>query len=244
MASSRISEREEERRFNLRTLAIASVASATAAVVTSQLWFAGTWIAAALTPVLVALISELLHRPTERIAERVTADRPVLRADRRERAEAAPPPTAPDAEPDLPRTPAEPHAAPVRVYRSSRPAPGRRRIALGAVLGTGALALLIAVIALTVSELVGGGAIGKTDRSSTFFASDPDRPAREDDARRRRPADETDEPRQATQATIEEPTEEETTTQPPAAEPTPTTPPAGEPPPADTAPAPAPGQQP
>ena len=69
MASSRKDEREEERRFNLRTLVIASSASATAAVVTSQLWIAGTWIAAAATPVLVALISELLHRPTEKIAD-------------------------------------------------------------------------------------------------------------------------------------------------------------------------------
>ena len=42
-------EREEERRLNTRTLTIASVASASAAAVTSQLWIAGTWIAAALT---------------------------------------------------------------------------------------------------------------------------------------------------------------------------------------------------
>src|ERR671914_96229 len=69
MASSpRDVEREEERRVNLRTLTIASAASAAAAAVTSQLWIAGTWIAAALTPALVALISEALHRPTERVA--------------------------------------------------------------------------------------------------------------------------------------------------------------------------------
>src|SRR5512132_1691614 len=68
-------EREEERRLNTRTLAIASVASATAAAVTSQLWIAGTWVAAAVTPVLVALISEAVHRPTERIARAWTSDR-------------------------------------------------------------------------------------------------------------------------------------------------------------------------
>ena len=92
MASPRTSEREEERRFNVRTLVIASAASATAAVVTSQLWIAGTWLAAATTPVLVTLISELLHRPTDRIAERLTTDRPALRRDRVEPSETATPP--------------------------------------------------------------------------------------------------------------------------------------------------------
>ena len=37
---------------------------------------AGTWIAAALTPVLVTLISEALHRPTERVARAWTLGRP------------------------------------------------------------------------------------------------------------------------------------------------------------------------
>ena len=42
MASSTRSEREEERRLNMRTLVIASGASALAAAVTSQLWIHGT----------------------------------------------------------------------------------------------------------------------------------------------------------------------------------------------------------
>ena len=74
--------REEERRLNVRTLAIASAASASAAAVTSQLWIAGTWIAAAITPLIVAVVSELLHRPTERIARAITSDRPALAARR------------------------------------------------------------------------------------------------------------------------------------------------------------------
>src|SRR3712207_6965709 len=68
--------REDERRLSIRTLAIASVASAAAAVVTSRFSTIGTPVAAALTPVIVALVSEMLHRPTERIAERLTSDRP------------------------------------------------------------------------------------------------------------------------------------------------------------------------
>jgi predicted outer membrane lipoprotein len=42
---------------------VASVASLTAALVTSRLWIVGTPLAAAATPVLVALVSELLERP-------------------------------------------------------------------------------------------------------------------------------------------------------------------------------------
>lgn len=72
---SRTAEREEERRLNMRTLVIASAASAAAALLTSQLWIAGTWIAAAMTPVIVSLVSEMLNRPTERIARSFTSDR-------------------------------------------------------------------------------------------------------------------------------------------------------------------------
>ena len=73
------SAREEERRLNVRRLLIASVASALAAVIVSQFWIAGTWMAAALTPVFVILIQEALHKPTEVIAERFTSNRPSSR---------------------------------------------------------------------------------------------------------------------------------------------------------------------
>jgi hypothetical protein len=96
--------REEERRLSLRTLAIASVASAVAALVTSHFSTAGTPIAAALTPVIVTLVSELLHRPTEKIAERMTGDREAILPD----AAGAAPPPPPSADPLPPRAPAEP----------------------------------------------------------------------------------------------------------------------------------------
>src|SRR5215208_5163338 len=113
-------EREEERRLNTRTLTIASVASASAAAVTSQLWIAGTWIAAALTPVLVALISEAMHRPTERIARAWTSERemPATHAATPTRREP---------------TTVSGTAGPVRVYRQSGPRTTmltKRRIAI------------------------------------------------------------------------------------------------------------------
>jgi hypothetical protein len=164
--------REDERRLSIRTLVIASAASATAAVITSQFWASGTPIAAAVTPVLVSLVSEMLHRPTEKIAERLTVDAPVGRARQpamrrggHQGREVPPVPTD--------RTPVEPPPVdtgpvPVNVYR--QPGGGkRRRIAVGVVVTTAALAFAIAAVALTVPELIAGQSIGKSDRKSTYF---------------------------------------------------------------------------
>jgi hypothetical protein len=49
------------------TLIVASVSSAAAAVVVRQLWAPGTIASAALTPLLVAVFGELLHRPAYRL---------------------------------------------------------------------------------------------------------------------------------------------------------------------------------
>ena len=234
MASPRTSEREEERRFNLRTLVIASAASATAAVLTSQLWIAGTWLAAAVTPVLVTVISELLHRPTDRIAERLTADRPALRRDRVEPSEPATPPPV-----EQPAPPSEPGSAPVRVYRSSAAKPRRRKIAVGAVLGTSALALLIAVVVLTVPELLAGGAIGKSDSRTTLFRGDREPKSSEKD-KQQTPSKTRDE-QQSTEPTTAPPSDEATAPETTTATTT-TTPTTQES--TATTPAPAPNQQP
>ena len=155
-------EREEERRLNTRTLTIASVASASAAAVTSQLWIAGTWIAAALTPVLVALISEAMHRPTQRIARAWTSDGEArsTRTVSTTRSE----PTAVTGTP-----------GPVRVYRQSgrrsgpRMTVARRRIAIGTVAATAAIAFVIGIVALTTVDLVSGGSVGKGSGRTTAF---------------------------------------------------------------------------
>jgi hypothetical protein len=154
--------REEERRLNTRTLTIASVASASAAAVTSQLWIAGTWIAAAVTPVLVTLISEALQRPTERVARAWTADREA-RGGTRPRAQSA--------------TRGEPaavtgSAGPVRVYRQTsrgvtEQERGRftlsgRRIPWRAVLLTAAAAFAIAIGTITAIDLASTGSVNTT----------------------------------------------------------------------------------
>jgi hypothetical protein len=217
MASPRTSEREEERRINLRTLVIASAASATAAVVTSQLWIAGTWIAAATTPVLVTLISELLHRPTDRIAERLTTDRPALRREPVEppetvtpRADEPPPPR----EPAPSGGPVESGPGPVRIYRSSAVSPRRRKIAVGVVLGTSALALLIAVVVLTVPELLAGGAIGKSDSRTTLFRGDRESKSSSKDNEKKQAPSTNKDKQQPTEPTTAPPSDEQTATEP------------------------------
>jgi hypothetical protein len=148
--------REEQRRLSIRTHAIASVASAAAAVVTSQFWVHGTWIAAAMTPVIVSLVSEILHRPTEAVARRVTTNRAAL----------------------MPREP-EPGLEPVpdhmTVYGGARSRPRspsrRKKFAVGLVATTGVLGFAIAAVALTVPELITGQPIGKGNGGTTIFGS-------------------------------------------------------------------------
>jgi hypothetical protein len=246
---SRTAEREEERRLNMRTLAIASTASAAAALLTSRLWIAGTWVAAAMTPVIVALVSEMLNRPTERIAKSFTSDRPALPA-----AGGAAPPARPGADVLPERAPEEPGAgaepprppmpgpgseAPVRVYRAGGEGPhgtltsdrrGRRagagtssrKIAYRAVFATAALAFAIAVAVITVPELVAGGSVGKNDGGLTFFGDS--KRDRDRDEERQAPQDTTEEqaPRDQQQEHQPQPTTDEETA-PPAEEGTPTT---------------------
>ena len=170
MAShTRQREREETRRLSVRTLVIAFIAASTAAVVTSQFWLAGTWVSAGLTPVLVALISELLHRPTAAVSRRITAERtaPLPEAG----GPAAPPPA--EADPLPQRALSEPGsrrrdvpAPPVQVYGRHR---RRRRIALGVVAATAVLAFAAAALAITGADLISGGSIGKGNRKTTLF---------------------------------------------------------------------------
>ena len=225
-------EREEERRLNMRTLTIASAASATAAAVTSQLWIAGTWLAAALTPVLVALLSEALHRPTERIARAWTSER----EPRFSRAE-----TATRAEP----TAVTGTAGPVRVYRQttrgvaqtrgrvtsettlSRPAKlSRRRIAIGTVAATAAIAFVIGIVTLTTADLVSGGSVGKGSGRTTLLGGQKSSSEKQ-----------SNQGQDSTKQQNEEqaPDRQQTT---PSDEPTTTSPAPEEQPPSDTAPAP------
>jgi hypothetical protein len=226
-------EREEERRVNMRTLVIASAASATAAAVTSQLWIHGTWIAAALTPALVALISEAMHRPTERIARAWTSDQPALGAGAARHADHP----APADDPLPRRASSEPGA--VRVYRqpSTRAPQRRRRIALGAVAATAAIAFVIGIAALTAADLLSGGSVGKGAGRTTLLGGGAKKKPQQN--QQNATPDQTEPKRVPTTETT--PPTEQTTPQQPPSNTAPTTPlpavPPGEPAP-DAAPTP------
>jgi hypothetical protein len=207
--------------LSIHTLVLAAVGSGVAAVVTSTFWPSGSILSAALTPVVVALVSEALRRPTQRVGAAAASSlgraRPArVRGGRggggRGRGAGA----------DRPYT----------VYGTGRP-----RIRLRPVLITAGLAFVIAVLAITVPERLFGGSVAN-DRPTTFF---PGRSSEEKDeepepgSERRGETTTTDEETPAeTTTTVPETTTEqpETTTAPetPAGEattpePTPTPPP-------------------
>jgi hypothetical protein len=133
--------------LSLQTLAIASAASLTAAMLTSRLFPPGTIYASALTPVIVAAVSEMLSRSHERVAQ--------LRAERKTMVLTASGPADADA-PDPEQTPE------VRHYR-------RRGVLHPKVwVVTGVAAFTIALAALTLPELIFGGAVAG-DKRTTFF---------------------------------------------------------------------------
>jgi hypothetical protein len=245
MASSPRGQREEERRVNLRTLAIASIASAAAAAITSQLWFAGTWVAAAITPVLVSLVSELIHRPTERIARARTTDRRAVRdqaapeprvtvppESARVRPPERPPRRAPDGqtagrpgppagEPD-PAAPRPGEAGPMRVYRQPAGRAPRRRIAFGVVAATAAIAFVIGAVALTTTELLAGESIGRSGHRTSLGIGGSSNKEPEREQKEQQPTETEERPEEEQQQRPPAETDEEEQP-PPTTETTPTT---------------------
>jgi hypothetical protein len=165
---------------------IAAAASAAAAVVVSHIWKDGTVIAAAMTPVIVSIVKELLAKPMESelvkkpVAKIASGSRAVIGtavptrsggggAEQRGHGD----PLMPD-EPS-PRTeprgvradPAmtDPGMTQIRTYGRER---RRRPVHLKVALITGIVAFAIAAAALTLPELIFGGAIS-SHHSTTFF---------------------------------------------------------------------------
>jgi hypothetical protein len=160
-----------------QTLIVASLASLTAAIVTSTFWQRGTPITAALTPVIVALASELYSRPAKRITQ-LSARANVTRSRRftheqarvleRERVTSGAPPDR--WRPESLSPPDDPDYGPMRVYRTEQRSSPIRRVHVRAALVTAAIAFVIAVAVLTLPELVFGGSVAAHGRT-TFFSS-------------------------------------------------------------------------
>ncbi len=165
-------------RLSPQTLIVASLASLTAAIVTSHFWRGGTPITAALTPVLVALASEIYRRPAERItrlsSRAASSTRVRGSVAARDRVTAGPPAAhlddwAPNGgPPDEPRLDVpEFGSGPVRVYRQQPD----RRLHIRIVLATALVAFAIAIAALTLPELIFGGSLASHARTSFFGGS-------------------------------------------------------------------------
>jgi hypothetical protein len=176
-------DREDGGGLSLQTLVVASAASLTAAMVTSRLFPPGTIYASAVTPVIVAAVSEMLHRPAAR-ASAIRRQRRTMVLEARERqaervvggrGEARPLRGAPDfaqgadvehevgSNGDRVQPPTG-HPSPVSIHRSR----GWGRIHPKVVIATGLAAFAIAAAALTLPELIFGGAVATGHRTTIF----------------------------------------------------------------------------
>jgi hypothetical protein len=168
--------------LSLRTLAIASAGSLSAAIVTSRLFPPGTIYASALTPVIVAAVSEMLNRPADRVSELRRQRRTLVMEASRSRygEEAAALRGAPEfaqgeaAEEELGTLSGNGtgHEAPIRIH-------GRRRTRLfhpKVWIATGLAAFAIAAAIVTLPELIFGGAVASSHRT-TFFGGGSSSPS-------------------------------------------------------------------
>jgi uncharacterized membrane protein YvlD (DUF360 family) len=175
--------------LSVQTLIIAAIASGIAAVVVSHFWARGTILFSAMTPVAVALISELLRKPveSERLRSGVrsvssAARPPSFSRPRSGRTPKVMPPPTPGVEDGLRQREEGLEAGPVRVYSSGtnkRPrglngTSPRRRLHLKIAIVTGLVAFVIAALALTLPELIFGGSVGGGGGKTTYFGGGSD----------------------------------------------------------------------
>jgi hypothetical protein len=201
-------EKRTQGGLSVRTLLIAGAASAVAAFVIPMLWRPGTVFAAAMTPIVVALVSELLRRPVDTVSA-VRARKPTRGAEALDQPFDEPfdplaPPSAEELE-ELPRT----REAPRAVHRR-RPLTARQwKLALA----TGLVAFAMVAALFTASELLAGDAVSGGGSRTTFFGGSDRKAEREENPQREERREE-----EATPTATPEPE----ATAPPAATPTPT----------------------
>ena len=153
--------------LRISTLVIAAIASGAAALIVSHFRARGTIVASAMTPVFVAIVSEVLRKPVEsemvrkplRVARSaVTANVPVT-FERR-------------GSDNQPLEDGGAAAQDVRIYSSgsnrARTKP-RRNLHLKVAVITGLVGFLIAAAFLTLPEVIFGGSVAGGHRSTTYF---------------------------------------------------------------------------
>jgi hypothetical protein len=162
-----MAQEKQQSGISLQTLLISSLAAVAAAIVVPLFWERGTLIATAMTPVIVAVVSEALRKPVEVIKSVTPAP------TRRSATGAAV--RDPGFDPLPPDARAEPPAV-----RDDDPFGLRAKPRVGhhwrLAIATGAIACVIAVVALTASELVLGGPATRAGGRTTIFRGDSSTP--------------------------------------------------------------------
>jgi hypothetical protein len=158
-------EKEEKSSgISVQTLLISSASAVAAAIVVPMFWERGSLIATAVTPVIVALVSEGLNRP----AKAITAVTPrVTRRSATGAAVRSPQQSGVGARGDGPERMWGPADDPFGLRTPEKPK-GRPWWKLAVV--TGLLAAVIGAAAVTASELaIFGHSVGGSDRSTSVF---------------------------------------------------------------------------
>jgi hypothetical protein len=153
-----MAEKDSGSGISVQTLVVSAAAAVAAAVVVPMIWERGTLVATAMTPVIVALVSEGLRKPADRLsAATKTVRRSATGAAVRD--------------PEFDPLPPGEREVEVREddpfgLRSRPPVRHHWKLALA----TGAAAFAIAVVGLTMSELVFGGPATREGGSTTSFS--------------------------------------------------------------------------
>jgi hypothetical protein len=150
--------------ISVQTLLISSAAAVAAAVVVPLFWERGSLLATAVTPIIVALVSEALNRP----AKAITAVTPrVTRRSATGAAVRSEQPSGVGARGDGPERMWGPEDDP---FGLRTPARGPRRPWWKLAVLTGLLAAVIGATVVTASELaIFGHSVGGSDRSTSVF---------------------------------------------------------------------------
>jgi hypothetical protein len=138
--------------ISFQTLVIASLSSMAAAIVVHEVWRGGAIVGAAVTPIIVGLVSEALRRPVERLSA-------VREGGRRLPA---------DREHDVPPASRARGDDPFGLWEDQRRRRSRTRtwVTLGIV--TGVIGFAVAAFVLTGSELLFGGSVAGPKRTTIF----------------------------------------------------------------------------
>jgi hypothetical protein len=176
-----VSPPQEEKKpsgLSLQTLIISSIAAGTAAIVVPTFWERGSVLATAITPIIVAIVSEALRRPADVIT---SATPKVSRRSATGAAVRSEQPSGVGARGEGPEqvsrwgTPDDP-------FGLRQPERQRRRFPWRIAVVTGLLAAVIGAGVVTASELaIFGNQIGDSNRQTGLFGGTPRNQADDDE---------------------------------------------------------------